>query len=135
MHMSFRNRLTFFFILLVILPVLAVGLVGIFVVRDSEEEKTATRLEQAQTAARGVLQEQLARARTVVGTVSKDEELAIAIRDGDRAAIEARLQNLVARSGAVRVRLELEDGQTVETGRGGEAVAPAVGEISDAAGR
>ena len=78
---------------------------------------------------------QLARARTVVETVSKDEELAMAIRDGDRAAIEARLENLVARSGAVRVRLELEDGQPVETGRGGEAVAPAVADISDAAGR
>jgi len=40
MHVSFRNRLTFFFILLVILPVLAVAFVGILIVRDSEEGKT-----------------------------------------------------------------------------------------------
>jgi hypothetical protein len=48
MHVSFRNRLTFFFILLVILPVLALALVGILIVRDSEAGKTDTRLGQAQ---------------------------------------------------------------------------------------
>ena len=37
MHVSFRNRLTFFFILLVVLPVLAVGIVGILIVRNAEE--------------------------------------------------------------------------------------------------
>ena len=49
--MSFRNRLTFFFILLVILPVLAVASVGILIVRDSEEAKNDTSLGQAQLAA------------------------------------------------------------------------------------
>lgn len=133
--MSFRNRLTFFFILLVILPVLAVAFVGVLVVRDSEEEKTATQLEQAETAAAGVYEDLRARAQTVLQTVSNDQELAVAIRDGDRAAVQDRLENLARRGGAVRVRLTLNgDEQPIEAGSG-VAVAPAVGRINDADGR
>jgi diguanylate cyclase (GGDEF)-like protein len=131
---SFRNRLTFFFILLVILPVLAVAFVGILIVRDSEEEKTATRLEQAQTAAEGVYRDLRSRAQTVVMTVADDQELAAAVRDGDRAALQDRLENLAERGGADRVRLTLEGREPIDAG-GGEAVAPAVGEISDDGGR
>ena len=50
MHLSFRNRLTFFFILLVILPVLAVASVGILIVRNSEEGKNNAALAQARNA-------------------------------------------------------------------------------------
>jgi diguanylate cyclase (GGDEF)-like protein len=134
MHMSFRNRLTFFFVLLVILPVLAVAFVGILVVRDSEEEKTATRLEQAQTAADGLYREQRGRAQTVLRTVADDRELAVAIRDGDRRAQQNRLEDLRRRSGAVRVRLTLNGRQPVEAG-GDTAVAAAVGQINDAGDR
>jgi diguanylate cyclase (GGDEF)-like protein len=133
MHVSFRNRLTFFFILLVILPVLAVAAVGILIVRDSEEGKTDAGLAQAQIAAEGLYGESRARARTVVGTVAKDQELAIAVRDGDRAALKERLENLAQRGGATRVRLTLAGEKPVEAG-GGEAVAPAVTDILDANG-
>ena len=54
MHVSFRNRLTFFFILLVILPVLAVAVVGILIVRNTEEGQTDERLSLAQRAAEGL---------------------------------------------------------------------------------
>ena len=127
--MSFRNRLTFFFILLVILPVLAVAFVGILIVRDSEEGKTDAGLSQAETAARGMYRELRGRAQTVVQTAAMDEELAIAVRDRDRAALQDRLENLAQRGGAVRVRLTLDGGgDPIEAG-GGEAVAPAVSRI------
>ena len=132
--MSFRNRLTFFFILLVILPVLALALVGILIVRDSELGKADAGLERAKTAAEGLYSESQERARTVAGTVATDEELAVAIRDGDRAALQDRLEALARRGGAVRVQLELAGGQSVEAG-GGEAVAPAVTRILDANGQ
>ena len=51
MHVSFRNRLTFFFIVLVILPVIAVAAVGILIVHDSENSKNATSLNRARVAA------------------------------------------------------------------------------------
>ena len=44
MHVSFRNRLTFFFILLVILPVLAVATVGLLIVENAETQRTEDRL-------------------------------------------------------------------------------------------
>ncbi len=132
--MSFRNRLTFFFILLVILPVLAVAAVGILIVRDSEEGKTDAGLDQAQRAAAGLYRESRERSQTVARTVANDEELAIAVRDGERAALQNRLEDLAERGGAVRVRLTLNGKEPVEAG-GGEAVAPALSRILDADGR
>src|SRR5215217_9274681 len=90
-HVSFRNRLIFFFILLVILPVLAVAFVGVLIVRDSEEGKTDAGLAQAQIAAEGLYRESRDRSRTVARTVANDQELAVAVRDGDRTALKARL--------------------------------------------
>jgi diguanylate cyclase (GGDEF)-like protein len=133
MHVSFRNRLTFFFILLVILPVLAVAFVGILIVRDSEEGKTDAGLAQAQVAAEGLYREQRDRSKKVVETVSKDEELAIAVRDGDRAVLQNRLEDLAQRGGAVRVRLTLAGQEPIDAG-GGQAVAPEVRQIVDADG-
>ena len=133
MHVSFRNRLTFFFILLVILPVLAVAFVGILIVRDSEEGKTDAGLAQAQVAAEGLYRELRDRSQKVVETVSKDEELAIAVRDGDRAVLQNRLEDLAQRGGAVRVRLTLEGQEPIDAG-GGQAVAPEVRQIVDADG-
>jgi diguanylate cyclase (GGDEF)-like protein len=134
MHVSFRNRLTFFFILLVILPVLAVASVGILIVRDSEEGKNDAALGQAQLAAEGLYSDARERAQTVAQTVSTDDALAMAVRDDDRGAQQERLEDLAQRGGAVRVRLTLEGEEPVEAGSG-EAVAPARSRIVDSEGR
>jgi diguanylate cyclase (GGDEF)-like protein len=131
---SFRNRLTFFFILLVILPVLAVASVGILIVRDSEEGKNDQRLQQAYQAADGLYGDARARAETVASTVTTDDELAVAVRDGDRAKLQRRLEELAKRGGADRVRLTLNGEEPVETGSG-EAVAPSRSRVVDAEGR
>ena len=131
--MSFRNRLTFFFILLVIVPVLAVAGVGIAIVRDSEESRNEETLAQAQRAAEGLYREQVERAQVVAQTVTTDERLAIAVRDRDRAAMQRRLEDLAQRGGAVRVRLTLNGEQPVEAGSG-DAVAGARSPVVDAAG-
>ena len=123
MHVSFRNRLTFFFIVLVILPVLAVAAVGILLVRDSENTKNAGSLNRAQLAAEGLYTDARDRAMAVARTVQTDDRLAEAVRDGDRAAQQDRLEALTERTGAVRVRLVLEGQEPVEAGEG-EAIAP-----------
>jgi diguanylate cyclase (GGDEF)-like protein len=130
---SFRNRLSFFFLLLVILPVLAVASVGILIVRNSEEGKNDAALEQARRAADGLYQESRERAQVVAQTASRDDRLAIAVRDNDRAAQQKRLEDLAVRGGAVRVRLKLTRKAPVEAG-GGEAVAPAHSRVVDADG-
>jgi len=134
MHVSFRNRLTFFFILLVILPVLAVASVGILIVRDSEEGKNNQTLGQAQRAAEGLYRDARERAQVVAQTVNTDDRLAVAVRDDDRAAQQRRLEDLARRGGAVRVRLTLEGEEPVETGSG-DAAAPARSRVVDAEGR
>jgi diguanylate cyclase (GGDEF)-like protein len=136
MHVSFRNRLTFFFILLVILPVLAVGFVGVLIVQHSEERNTEERLSQAQTAAREFYDEAEMRAKKVAQTVETDRLLAVAVRDGDRAALTERLQDLAERGGAVRVLLRVPGQGAIEVGEGnGPAVAHVAGPVFDARGK
>jgi len=134
---SFRNRLTFFFILLVILPVLAVALVGIVIVRDSEAGKTDAGLAQAQIVAEGLYRESRERAQAVARTVARDDALAAAVRDDDRSAVQDRLDALVRRGDAVRVQLTLDGQQPIEATDGGDgvAVAQARSRILDADGR
>ena len=135
--MSFRNRLTFFFILLVILPVLAVALVGIVIVRDSEAGKTDAGLAQAQLVAEGLYRESRERAQAVARTVARDDALAAAVRDDDRSAVQDRLDALVRRGDAVRVQLTLDGQEPIEATDGGDgvAVAQARSRILDADGR
>jgi diguanylate cyclase (GGDEF)-like protein len=136
MHVSFRNRLTFFFILLVILPVLAVGFVGVLIVEDAEEQNTEERLSQGERAGEEFFGEAEMRARRVAQTVEDDQELAVAIRDRDRAALQLRLQDLADRGGAVRVLLRVPGQGAIEVGEGnGPAVAHVVGEVFDAGGQ
>ncbi len=116
-----------------IVPVLAVAFVGVLIVRGAEVGKTEAGLDQAKTAAEGLYRESRKRAQTVAQTVADDEELAAAVRDGDRAALQRRLEDLARRGGAVRVRLTLNGEQPVEAG-GGDAVAPAVTRIVDSDG-
>jgi diguanylate cyclase (GGDEF)-like protein len=136
MHVSFRNRLTFFFILLVIVPVLAVGFVGVLIVRDSEERNTENTLEQAEKAAVEFYRESRERSDKVAETVGNDEELAVAVREGDRAALQTRLEDLAQRGGAVRVWLKVPGQAPINAG-GGErdAIAHSVSQVNDAAGR
>jgi diguanylate cyclase (GGDEF)-like protein len=131
---SFRNRLTFFFLLLVILPVLAVAAVGILIVQNSEEDRNDATLQQAQRAARGLYEDAQARAQVVAQTVRTDDALAVAVRDDNRAAQQRRLEDLRRRGGAERVQLTLDGEEPVEAGSG-QAVAAARSQVVDADGR
>jgi len=130
MHLSFRNRLAFFFVLLVILPVLAVALVGVRIVRDSEEQRADPGLAQSERAARGLYEASRERAEVVARTIGEDPALAAAVRDDDRVALQERLEELRAREGAVRVRLTVNGEEPIEAGTGA-AVAPAVSRLVD----
>ena len=66
--------------------------------------------------------------------MANDEALTVAIRDGDRAALKERLEDLAKRGGAVRVRLTLEGEQEPIEAGGGIAVAPALSRLLDAGG-
>src|SRR6478735_8716834 len=100
--MSFRNRLTVFFIVLVILPMIVVAAVGVVLASDSEQGKTGN----------------------AALAMAHDQKLSAAIQGGGRAAIQARLDELARASKVRRGLMELKSTGRFETG-GGQALAPA----------
>ena len=129
MHVSFRNRLTFFFILLVILPVLAVATVGILIVRNTEERNTDERLALAGTAAQALYQSGRDSAEAVARTFAQDDSVAAAIRSGDRRRLQRRVDDLIEAETAARVRLSVDGEEPIDEGDV-DAIAPARSRIN-----
>jgi diguanylate cyclase (GGDEF)-like protein len=122
--MSFRNRLTVFFIVLVILPMIVVAAVGFVLASDSEQGKTDARLSQAQRSASGLFRESQDRAEDAARAIARDPQLAQALQDGARGPIQQRLDALAAEEGVARGVMTLKRAGRFEIGRG-EALAPA----------
>jgi hypothetical protein len=126
---SFRNRLTLFFIVIVIVPMIAVALVLFRLVSDAEHGKSDARLAQAERAAQGLFREFQDRAGDLVSAIGGDDELAAAIRDKDRAAVQKRLKELGGQQ-ARRVVLKLDGLGTFELGDS-TAIAPEGSKLTD----
>src|SRR3954447_1002584 len=116
--MSFRNRLTVFFIVLVILPMVVVAAVGFVLASDSEQGKTDARLSEAQRAGSGLFREFQDRAQASAGVIGHDRQLSAAIHAGKRAAIQKRLNALAGGVRAVPPGTPPEGGWPLRTGRG-----------------
>src|SRR3954453_4316908 len=122
--MSFRNRLTVFFFLLVILPMIVVAAVGFVLASDSEQGKTDARLSEAQRAGSGLFREFQDRAQDAARVIGQDPQLAAAIRSGRRPAIQRRLDALAGDARATRAIMTLQHAGRFETGRG-DVIPPA----------
>ena len=131
--MSFRNRLTVFFIVLVILPMVVVAAVGFVLAADSEQGKTDARLSEAQGSASGLFREFQDRAEAAARTIARDEQLAAAIQRGERGPIQRRFDTLAQETELARGVMRLDGVGRFETGRG-EAVAPARTRLLDTGG-
>src|SRR3954468_4327243 len=122
--MSFRNRLTVFFIVLVILPMIVVAAVGFVLASHSDQTKTDARLSEARRSASGLFREKQDEAETAARTIAQDKQLAQAIQDGGRGPIQARLDELARANGIRRGVMTLERAGRFETGGGGALAAP-----------
>ncbi len=131
--MSFRNRLTIFFIVLVILPMIVVATVGFVLASDSEQGKTDARLFEAQRSASGLFREFQDRAEAAARVIGQDTRLSTAIEAGDHGSIQTRLDALAQDARAVRTTMTLDGAGRFESGRG-EAVAPARTRLIDPKG-
>ena len=131
--MSFRNRLTIFFIVLVILPMVVVATVGFVLAAASEQGKTDASLSAARRSAAGLFREFQDRAEVAARNIGQDAELSAAIEAGKRGPIQTRLEALATENNAVRTLMRLEKTGRFETGRGA-AVAPARSRLIDAQG-
>ena len=134
-EMSFRNRLTLFFIVIVILPMVAVSLVLFRLVSDSEEGQTNARLSQAQRAAQALYGDGRDRAVEAGRLIGSDPVLASAIAARERPRITAELARLAARSGAVRVQADLTGLGRFDVAPTRQSVAPVASRLVEAGGR
>ena len=123
-RLSFRFRLRLFFIVIVLVPMLAVALVLFSVVAGSEEGKSDARLGQAQRAASGLFQALQRRAQASAEQIGADPGLAAAVQARDRDRIEAALERLRTQEGLAFVLLRLDGDGRFAVGRA-DAVAPA----------
>jgi diguanylate cyclase (GGDEF)-like protein len=122
--MSFRSRLTLFFVLIVIVPMVAVAIVLFRLIGDNETGKADASLAAHQRTAILLFRDETARAGAAAGAVQHDRALAAALRTGDFAAARAAASRLVTAGRARRIVVARGARHVVDVGSPG-AVAPA----------
>jgi diguanylate cyclase (GGDEF)-like protein len=113
--MSFRARLTLFFLLIVVVPMVAVTIVVYALIDDSANGKTDARLATAQTTAMSVYRAEQARAGGVVRSLARNQALF-----DPRAVARARAQ---LRGGGVRRIVVTQGGRVLGDAGDRDAVA------------
>jgi diguanylate cyclase (GGDEF)-like protein len=93
--MSFRARLTLFFVLIVIVPMLSVAIVLFRLIADNETGKADAGVRVSRDVAMNVYADAQRDADKVVSAVGTDERLARALRDHDQPAVRARARALI----------------------------------------
>jgi diguanylate cyclase (GGDEF)-like protein len=106
--MSFRTRLTSFFLLIVIVPMVAIGVLGFRLISDSEQGKADARAGGLASAAASVYQSAVAQARTDAAAVARDPGLQSAPKRRARLAALASAAGL-ARATVTRAGVTLAD--------------------------
>jgi diguanylate cyclase (GGDEF)-like protein len=94
--MSFRARLTLFFVLIVIVPLVSVGVIVFRLIGENEHGQADARVAQAQRAALGLERRELAQAGAAAALVGSDRLLARALGAADATAVAARANSLLA---------------------------------------
>jgi diguanylate cyclase (GGDEF)-like protein len=109
---SFRARLRLFFVLLVIVPMIALAVVLFTLTARSETGKADAGISAAARTAIGVYEEAARRAEPALDGVASDRRLKAALRTGR--GIEARLEELLGRPrGIVAIELYSQENQPV----------------------
>jgi diguanylate cyclase (GGDEF)-like protein len=125
--MSFRSRLLLFFMIIVIVPMIAVALVLFSITADSETGKADAAIAQGLRASFAVYDGDRDAARDELAQVARDPQLAQALQRRDAAAVRARLTAL-SRSvrGTRQIAAYGTDRRLVASVGAPDAVAPAV---------
>ncbi len=105
--MSFRNRLTLFFVVIVVVPMVVMAVVLGGLVGDVDRGKAQQRLAQAEETALAVHEDWRSRAMVATREIGRDPRLADAIRSGDRDRMERALRKLAEDERPAAIRLDL----------------------------
>src|SRR5438270_4297889 len=114
--MSFRTRLTSFFVLIVVIPMLAVGFLVFRLISDSQEGKADARANGVATTAASLYERESLAA-------SADARAIVRGLAGPGAPLARRAGSLAAQSGLARVRVTLGPRQLTDAGDR-KAIAP-----------
>jgi diguanylate cyclase (GGDEF)-like protein len=132
--MSFRTRLTLFFVLIVIFPMVSVAVVVFRLISDNETAKVEARLAEGQSAAIGLYDESRKDALRALRRVGADTSFVQAVRRGDEAKARDRARDLLAVAGIKRLVLAGRGGVIVDVGTRA-AIAPASRDVIGSSGR
>src|SRR5437763_1460205 len=100
--MSFRGRLLLFFMIIVIVPMVAVALVLFDITSDSENGKADAAIAQGMRTASAIYETDRQRARPELSAVATDGALAGALERGSATAVQTRLRQLIGAHPSIR---------------------------------
>jgi diguanylate cyclase (GGDEF)-like protein len=114
--MTFRNRLTLFFVLIVVVPMVSVAFVLFRLIADNESGKADARIAARQETSIRLYQEARTQGDRIALGLGRDRVLAGALRADDRAALASRADVLRRRDGAKRVVIVSKGRPVIDVG-------------------
>jgi diguanylate cyclase (GGDEF)-like protein len=124
---SFRSRLLLFFMIIVIVPMIAVAWVLFSITEDSETGKADAQIAQALRTSFAIYDADRGAARVPLASVAGDRPLATALSRGDRAAVLRAVTRLAhGQHGIRRIAVYDENRRLVAASGAPTAIAPAV---------
>jgi diguanylate cyclase (GGDEF)-like protein len=134
--MSFRNRLTLFFVVIVVVPMLAVAVILYLLIADSISAQTNSSLGASQSAAIGVYQadQNGGRTRAAVTRVTRDPDFVFALAHGQDARAGQRAKVLVSRYHLARLAV-FKGGPAIVDAGSHDAIAPNFRLVTTVGGR
>ncbi|MGZ5341620.1 MAG: diguanylate cyclase [Solirubrobacterales bacterium] len=132
--MSFGRRLILFFLLLAVLPMLAVAGLLLLVTAESRTGKADARLAAGLETALRIDDEQVQGGATIAERLAKGPQLSAALRSGNPAQLKAVARRLAAQPGVTGVRIESPDGTELARAGAPEAVGFAAIDLEDPSG-
>ncbi len=101
--MSFRARLTLFFVLVVIVPMVSLSFMLLQLIAQNQHGKANARVATRAIGALALQDAAVADAAAAAARIRDDRAFAAAVRAGRRGAVEARAQDLLRDQGALRI--------------------------------
>ena len=129
--MSFRGRLTLFFVLIVIVPMVSVTVVIFSLIANNEEGKANAAVAARLEAASNLAAEAQREADRLAARVIADPQMAAALRAGDAEQADARAEVLAGRLRLQRLLIYGPDGATLANAGIAEAIFPSSRTLTD----
>src|SRR4051812_44928561 len=128
--MSFRGRLSLFFTIIVVVPMVAVALVLFSLTADSETGKADARLAEGMRTALAVYRQDRDRAAGELDRVARDPALGRALAAGDAARAKSRARALAASNPSIKgLAVVGRDGRPLAATGSADAVAGATANL------